>query len=441
MSNGENESVKDLAAFLDASPTPYHAVAEAARRLGARGYTLLDETAEWSLGPGDRGFVVRAGGTLLAFQLGTAPASRAGFQILGAHTDSPNLRVKPAADRMSKGHRQVAIEPYGGVLLHTWLDRDLSVAGRASLVDGSTHLVNLREPVCRISNLAIHLYPTLATDGLQLNAQNHLIPSLGLSRDGAQGLLDLVSGALGSSAPGAGPGDIAAFDLCLHDVQGGQVGGADGEFLFSARLDNLTSCHAALSALLAHDAPAEATRVVVLYDHEEVGSQSASGARSRFLLDVLGRLSRVHADRGADALERALARSLLVSVDMAHAVHPNYADRHDPDHLPQLGRGPVIKTNVNQAYATDGPGAAVFERACRDVGIRPQRFASRNDARCGSTIGPISGAQTGIRSVDVGSPMLSMHSCREMCGTADVPRMIAVLTRVLEEARGPAPSD
>jgi aspartyl aminopeptidase len=435
-------ALDDLVAFLDACPTPYHVVAEAKRRLSSRGYQEIDERDEWTLAPGDRRFVIRSGGTIVAFRLGAAPPSRAGFRILGAHTDSPNLRIKPIGDRTSKGHRQISIEPYGGVLLHTWMDRDLSVAGRVSLLDGSSHLVDLRDPICRIPNLAIHLYPTLATEGLQLNAQTHLAPTLGLAADEASGVLDLVARKLDASgASGAGRDDIAGFDLCLYDVQGARIGGADREMLFAARIDNLASCHAILTALLDEEAPSDATHVVVLNDHEEVGSQSTAGAKSRLLLGVLERIARSYADRGSDAEHRAFARSMLISVDMAHAVHPNYAERHDPDHLPQLGKGPVIKINANQAYATDGPGAAAFEGACREAGGAAQRFVSRNDYRCGSTIGPITAASTAIRAVDVGSPMLSMHSCREMCGTRDVPTMIRFLSVMLARSDVPAPAD
>jgi aspartyl aminopeptidase len=435
------EAVRDLAKLIDASPTPYHAVAHVREQLERQGYVALDERVEWQLGPGDRGYVVRGGGTILAFRLGTAPPSRVGFRVLGAHTDSPNLRIKPAGDRKNRGHRQLSVDIYGGVLLHTWLDRDLSIAGRVTLLDGSTHLVDLERPLCRIPNLAIHLFPTLATEGLKLNPQTHLGPTLGLWAEDASGLFDLVTQDLERRGlAGIEKEQIAGFDLCLYDTQGARVGGADDELLYAARLDNLASCHAAVSALLSRGEPAAQTEVVVLYDHEEIGSQSSVGAKSRFLLEVLHRLARGYPGAGTEPEARALARSFLISADMAHAVHPNYSDRHDPVHLPQLGRGPVIKVNANQAYATDGPGTAAFERACHDAGFSAQRFVSRNDYRCGSTIGPISAAQTGIRTVDVGSPMLSMHSCREMCGTADVPKMVAVLERMLA-ADAPPPND
>jgi aspartyl aminopeptidase len=324
------------------------------------------------------------------------------------------------------------VEVYGSPLLHTWLDRDLAVAGRVSLRNGATHLVKFDKAICRISSLAIHLSPTLVTEGLKLNPQLHAVPSLGFGDDSRARFGELVAAELSARGNATSPEAIGAFDLSLYDVQGASIGGADSEFLFSARLDNLASCHALTSALVGLAPKAQPTRGIVLYDHEEVGSQSASGASSLFLRSVLGRLAAAFPDAGRDALERALARSLLVSVDMAHAVHPGHTDKHDPQHAPRLGAGPVIKANASQSYATDAPSAAVFERACKEAGFTPQRFVSRNDMRCGSTIGPISAARLAIRTVDVGNPMLSMHSCREVSATADVDKMIRALSRFFE---------
>jgi aspartyl aminopeptidase len=427
------ETPLDLIRFIDASPTPYHAVAEVSRRLRERGFSELDERSEWNLSPGDRVYVVRGGGSIIAILVGGAPPSRAGFRLVGAHTDSPNLRVKPRNDLRAHGHRQIGVEVYGSPLLHTWLDRDLSLAGRVSLVDGSTHLLRFDRPICRISNLAIHLNPALATDGLRLNPQLHMVPTLALGVDDRPRLGELLAAGLCAAGQAeVTPDAIAAFDLMLYDVQGAALVGAEGEMIASARLDNLASCHAATTALLESIAPAEPTRAIVLYDHEEVGSQSATGAGSSFLRSVLERVARSYADAGTDAAPRAFARSLLVSADMAHAIHPNYTDKHDPEHAPRLGGGPVIKLNANQSYATDAPGAALFERACRDAGFSAQRFVARGDMRCGSTIGPVSAARLGVRTVDVGNAMLSMHSCREVAATADIAKMIVALARVLD---------
>jgi aspartyl aminopeptidase len=426
-----SDPVSDLVRFVDASPTPYHAVAEAASRLRAAGFRELDEASEWSIVPADRVFVVRGGGTLVALQVGNEPPSRAGFLLGGAHTDSPGLRVKPNPDVVASGHRQIGVEVYGSPLLHTWLDRDLGVAGRVSLRTGATHLVRFDRPICRISNLAIHLSPTLLTEGLKLNPQLHAVPSLGLDITRAR-FAEVIVAELSRRGYSATEEDIGAYDLSLYDTQRAAVGGSESEFLFSARLDNLASCHALTTALSGLESGARATRGIVLYDHEEVGSQSASGASSLFLRSVLGRVAHAYPDAGSNAFERASARSILISVDMAHAVHPGHPDKHDAQHSPQLGAGPVIKANASQSYATDAPGAALFERACREAGFSPQRFVSRNDMRCGSTIGPVSAARLAVRTVDVGNPMLSMHSCREVSGTQDVDKMIRALARFFE---------
>jgi len=425
----------DLASFLDAANTPYHAVAEVARRLTAAGFRAFREQEAWQLAPGTRGFVVRAGGSIVAFELGSKSPSDAGFVLIGAHSDSPNLRLKPVPDLANVGYRQLSVEVYGGVLLSTWLDRDLSVAGRVVFADGHSELVDLKRAVCRVPNLAIHLNRDVNSAGLVLNAQTHLLPVLGLEPESG-GFKELLAEGLANTASnGARVEDVLGFDLCLYDTQRAAFAGSKNEFLFSSRLDNLASCHAALQALLGATPGAEATRIVAIYDHEEVGSQSASGARSQLLSDLLERLSRACSANDESALPRAISRSLLISADMAHGVHPNYPDKHDKQHRPMLGAGPVIKVNVNQSYASDGPAIAAFAAACRDVDVAPQHFSSRNDSPCGSTIGPISAARLGVRAVDVGNPMLSMHSCREMAASRDVAPMIRVLTRLFSEFR------
>lgn len=433
MGHGPSDDSADFIRFLDACPTPYHAAREVGQRLAGAGFQELDERAAWSLAPGSRAFMVR-GGTIIAFVLGQSPPWESGFILLGAHTDSPNLRLKPNPEHTSHGYRQLSVEVYGGVLLATWLDRDLSLAGRVVLAGGKTELVRLPGSVCRIPNLAIHLNREVNKDGLLVNAQTHLPPIWGLDTKDARGVLELVTAALEQTpSAGAKPTDIVGFDLCLFDTQGAALGGASGELLSSARLDNLGSCYPAHQALIAAGDAGPATRVVVLYDHEEVGSQTASGARSLLLETVLERLTLAYPDAGRDALPRALARSFFVSADMAHAVHPNYPDKHDKQHRPVLGGGPLVKVNANQSYATDGIAHGAFVDACRAEGISPQVFVSRNDQPCGSTIGPITAARLGIRTIDVGNPMLAMHSCRETCGTHDGPLMTRVLTRILRE--------
>lgn len=435
----DSTAVADLTSFLDAAPTPFHAVKSVRERLEAAGYRSLDEREEWTLAPGDKRYVVRAGGSIVAFELGTELPEQGGFLMIGAHTDSPTFRLKANADVRQAGYHGLGVEVYGGVLLHTWLDRDLSLAGRVSLRSGVQHLVQFEKPLCRINSLAIHLNRTVNTEGLKLNPETQLRPVLCLDTDPALSLVSLLTQELARMGVSVSSADIVSHDLSLFDVQGASIGGVRGEFLHSARLDNLVSCHAAISALLRARTSVARTRVVALYDHEEVGSQSNAGAKSRFLIGILERLARGAHGATVAALPRALARSLLVSADMAHAVHPSYPEKHSAEHAPQIGGGPVIKLNANQSYATDGPAAATFEHACTEAGVHVQRFISRNDSPCGSTIGPVSAALMGVRTVDVGTAMLSMHSCRESMGTKDVEPMIAALTCLLTTTPLPAP--
>ncbi|MCI0571507.1 MAG: M18 family aminopeptidase [Myxococcaceae bacterium] len=427
------EAAQDLLRFIDASPTPFHAVAEAVRRLEARGFRRLDEREAWSVHPGDKVYVVRGDTSVAAFHVGRVPPERGGFRLVGAHTDSPNLRVKPRAPYTRAGFHQLGVEVYGGVLWHTWLDRDLSLAGRVvGLRDGrpAHHLVDFgRRPLLRIPSLAIHLHRQVNQDGLKLNPQEHLVPVLSLEREGGMELSALLSEELARTGVTVAKEDVLGYDLCLYDVQPSTRSGLRGEFLHAPRLDNLASSHAGLSALLAMPGAAETTCGVVLYDHEECGSRSMQGASGPLLRDCLLRLCAVQGEGRADGLQRALARSWLVSADMAHALHPNFVDKHEPRHQPLLGNGPVIKMNVNQSYATDGEGWAFFTALCREVGVTPQHFVTRTDLACGSTIGPISAGELGVRTVDVGSPMLSMHSIREMAAASDVGAMVAVLRR------------
>jgi len=413
--------VQDLLQFVNRSPTPFHAVAETVSRLNAQGYRPLDEAEAWNVDPGDKVYVVRGGGSVAAFHMGSAPAQEAGFHLIGAHTDSPNLRVKPNPELEKAGYGQLGIEPYGGVLLHTWLDRDLSLAGRVSLADGGARLVDFRRELLRVPSLAIHLNRTVNTEGLKLNAQTHMAPILALKELGDINLCALLAEELGDVKTE----DVIAWDLMAYDVQSATRSGRSREFIHAGRIDNLASCHAGLSALLAAERDAKMSRGLVLYDHEEVGSRSAQGAASDFLRSCLQRLS----GDSAESFHRAVAKSFLISADMSHAIHPNYADLHEPTHQPVLGGGPVVKINVNQSYATDGESWASFERWAKEANVTTQRFVVRSDLGCGSTIGPITAAELGIRTVDVGNPMLSMHSCRELAAASDVPRMIDVMKR------------
>jgi aspartyl aminopeptidase len=414
-------AAKRMLKFIDASPTPYHAVENVAKQLREDGFERLDESDAWALSPGDRRFIVRDAGTLVAFVVGAKSPAEAGFRIIGAHTDSPNLRIKPNASTTKKGYLQIGVETYGGVLLTTWLDRDLSIAGRVSFNRNGnleSALIDMKRPVARVANLAIHLNRKVNTDGLKLNKQRHMVPMVGLGLGDGNGDFDIkkdIAGQLKIEAD-----DVLGYDLCLYDTQAGSLGGLNDEFVYSARLDNLASCHAATEALCGAPDGLEATAVIALYDHEEVGSRSAIGAQSTVLADVLSRIALAYPEGQVQALPRAIAQSILLSADMAHAVHPNYADKHDSEHEPQLNRGLVIKTNVNQSYATTGSSAAYFQTLCSESGFEAQQFVTRSDMPCGSTIGPITAARLGLKTVDIGAPMLSMHSCREMAGSLDV---------------------
>ena len=423
-------TTSDLLAFIHASPTPHHCVAEAKRRAVEAGFTALDERQTWQLEAG-KGYVVERGGALVAFRVGTEAPAEGGFRIVGAHTDSPNLRIKPNPDTGKEGYLQLGVEVYGGVLQYTWLDRDLGLAGRVVLKGEGPgqlehRLVRIDRPLMRVASLAIHLDREVNKKGLHLNEQNHLPPLLGLTHDSvpAGGLKALLGAELGVDA-----GRVLAWDLALMDIVPGTVGGLRGEFIFAPRLDNQASSHAALLALLRAPA-AKATQLVCLFDHEEVGSGSTTGAGGSLAEDVLQRLAEVEGPGAcAGALPRAIARSWQISADMAHAVHPNWADKNEPQHIPRLNGGPVIKINVQQRYATDAEGAALFESLCQDADVPVQKFVTRTDLACGSTIGPISSARLGVRTVDVGNAMLSMHSIREQAGAEDPERMVAVLAR------------
>lgn len=418
-----NAHADALIAFLNASPTPFHAVTAAAERLASLGAMPWDEKEPWTLAPGQTAYVTRNGSSLVAVR---APRSlaRPRFRIAAAHTDSPGLKLKPRPPESAGNYRQWGVEVYGGALFNSWLDRDLGVAGRVSrLRNGAVAslLVRSEDRPFRIPQLAIHLDRGVNESGLILNAQRHLVPVLGLA-DGESGRS--LEGWL-EEAAGAPFRDLS-FELHLYDTSPACYGGWDDEFVYSGRLDNLAMSHAILEAFLSEAADGEAVQVAALFDHEEVGSTSAQGAISNLLESVLERtLSALGLDRAE--LPPALARSHLVSADMAHALHPNYPEKHEPFHFPLLGRGPVIKGNASQRYATNSETAALFRALCARAGSPVQDFVNRADLACGTTIGPHVAAALGIPTVDVGNPMLSMHSAREMCGSADHGLMIRVL--------------
>ncbi|HEX6246007.1 MAG TPA: M18 family aminopeptidase, partial [Polyangiales bacterium] len=342
------DAAKDLLAYIDASPSPFHAVVETARRLEAAGFRRVAEQDDFALAPGERVYVVRDGATLAAFEVGERPPEEAGFRLIGAHTDSPTLRIKPQPEVVREGYRQLAVEVYGGALYSTWLDRDLSIAGRV-VTRGTqgqlrSHVINLQRAVLRIPNLAIHLNRGV-NDSFVLNAQQHLVPVLGLGERLGFSLRELLASELAARGEGVAADAVLGWDLSLYSLEPSRFGGLDQELLFAPRLDNLAGCHGALSALLASQGARAHTRGIVLFDHEEVGSQSARGAGSVFLRSLLSRVLETFGPFSETRLARAVSRSVLVSSDMAHGVHPNYPDRHEPGHRPLLGQGPVIKLN------------------------------------------------------------------------------------------------
>lgn len=415
-------SVTELLGFLDASPSPYHAVDSAKALLDAAGFHELDERDAWTseamAGPGGNGrrYVIR-GGALIAWMAKDANPLAHGISIVGAHTDSPNLRIKPNPEVTSAGWRQWGVEVYGGTLNNSWLDRDLGLSGRVILRDGSSRLVKIDEPLARVAQLAVHLDREVNEKGLVLDKQLHLTPLIGL------GAKTSFREFIGAHIDCDG-NDIATWDLMLHDLTPARVIGVDGEFVTSGRIDNLFSAWAAVRALIDSVAASESSAtgsimMAALFDHEEVGSSSTTGAAGPLLETTLHRVLDANGISSPDDRARIFARSSCVSADMAHAVHPNYADRHEPDHRPLPNAGPVVKVNANQRYATDARTAAMFQAAARRVEVDCQTFVSRNSQPCGSTIGPITATRLGIATVDVGCAMLSMHSARELCGAQD----------------------
>ena len=401
----------DLIAFLAASPSPWHVVSTAAARLSAAGFEAVDLSAAWD-GVPSRGFAVR-GAALVAWHRGASADSRSPLRLVGAHTDSPGLRVKPRPDGSVAGWKQLGVEVYGGALINSWLDRDLGIAGRVELTDGSSVDALIDDAVCRVPQLAIHLDREVNERGLVLDKQQHLMPVWGSGQAHAGEFAGWLAERLGS-----GTGDIAAWELCLFDRTPPAVIGGDRSLLAAGRLDNQVSCWAAVDALIATAEPGNSTAVVALFDHEEVGSESATGAAGPMLEHILERLSSSTGASRADFLAQ-LASSTCVSADNAHAVHPNYRERHDPEHQPLVNAGPAIKLNSNQRYATSSRSAAMLQQVFVEAGVPSQMFVSRNNIPCGTTIGPITATRLGIDTVDVGVPQLSMHSARELCGVDD----------------------
>ena len=420
---------QELLDFIDASPSPWHAVATMETRLSLHGFGRLEETDRWMLRPGCRYYVVRDDSSIIAFVVGAGALTETGFRIVGAHTDSPGLRVKPNGPNRAGRMVRLGVEVYGGPILATFTDRDLGLAGRVTLNDEhgtlETRLVDFERPLVRLPNLAIHMNRKVNEEGLRLDKQKELPVILSVLEESLSPrdrFLELLSARLGCE-----PDAILSWDLNLYDTQKGAFWGPDEQFLADSQLDNLASCHAALVALLDDGVlGADSTAVCAFFDHEEIGSQSMKGADGRLLPDILERIA-FGLNVDPEGYKQALARSFLVSADMAHAWQPNFPAAYEPDHHDIVNDGPVIKVNANLRYTSESVSEAVFMHLCRQVDVPCQKYSHRTDIPCGSTIGPMASAALGIRSVDVGNPMWAMHSVRESAGALDHTYMIKVL--------------
>ncbi|KAG8424430.1 hypothetical protein J3458_001222 [Metarhizium acridum] len=465
---GPPKAALDFVDFVNDSPTPYHATQCAAQRFEEAGFKLIRERDSWTptVQPGGKYYLTRNGSSIVAFAVGRKWRPGNPVAIVGAHTDSCCLRLKPVSKKSNVGYLQVGVEAYGGGIWHSWFDRDLSIAGRVLVQEGDNFvqkLIKIDKPLLRIPTLAIHLHRQSNFDP---NKETELFPIAGLaeaelnksSKDDAPeqtdkdedfkplqnmaerhhpAVLDVIASELNSNVA-----DIIDFELVLYDTQKSCIGGLKDELIFSPRLDNLGMTYCSVMGLISSVSDDKSLdddstiRMTVCFDHEEIGSQSAQGAHSNLLPSVIRRLSLLPSNRDASsdgsyeavhhegedtaAFEQTLSRSFLVSADMAHAVHPNYAGKYESSHQPAMNKGTVIKINANQRYATNSPGIVLVQECARRAGVPLQLFVVRNDSACGSTIGPGLAARLGMRTLDLGNPQLSMHSIRETGGAADV---------------------
>mgnify|MGYP003551464086 CR=1 FL=1 len=423
--------VQHLLDFIDESPSPWHAVASVESTIQAAQFIRLDESAKWQLHAGGRYYVIRDDSSIVVFVLGNKVPAESGFKIVGAHTDSPGLRIRPNGVMLSDDLARLGVEIYGGPILATFADRDLSLAGRISFTDNEQilhKLVRFDQPLLRLPNLAIHMNRGVNEDGLKFHKQNEL-PLLWSQL--AEGLLpqpywkELLKKAAAVDA-----GQLVSWDLAVYDTQKGTFWGANKEFYADSQIDNLASCHAGLQALLDENVlqQAESTLVCAFFDHEEIGSESHIGAGGSFLADILQRIS-ISLSLDREDTARALAQSFLISADMAHGYHPNFPSAYDADHRVFVNKGPAIKSNASRRYSSESVSSAYFIRWCKEAEVPYQRYSHRSDLPCGSTIGPIASAKLGVRSVDVGCPMWAMHSIRESAGVQDHEYLIKVLKR------------
>lgn len=423
----KNTFNEGLLQYLAASPTPFHAVQSMTSLLDDAGFTGLSEQDDWSLAPG-KYYVTRNGSSIVAFVLGKQDPVETGVRLVGAHTDSPCLKLKPNPEQLSQGYLQLGVEVYGGVLLAPWFDRDLSLAGRVTCLDDKDRVVNylidFERAVATVPSLAIHLDRDV-NNSRSINPQTDIPPVL-MRADKAQSLEPILLAQLKKQHKGAKVKRALSFELAFYDTQAPATIGLNEDFIASARLDNLLSCYTGFASLL--EASPNVTSLLVCNDHEEVGSASAEGAQGPFLQSVLERLVPDSTQR-----HRMVARSLLVSTDNAHGVHPNYAAKHDGNHGPVINKGPVLKVNANQRYATNSETAGYFKQLCESAKVPLQVFVTRTDMACGSTIGPLTAKEIGVRTIDVGVPTFGMHSIRELGGTDDAHHLHKALVKFYKD--------
>lgn len=417
----DSEFIEGLLSFLQASPTPFHAVEQMTKKLDENGFQQLLESDAWGMNTGSnqtgKFYVTRNDSSIIAFVLGSDPVEH-GFRMIGAHTDSPCLKVKPNPELTNKGYLQLGVEVYGGVLLNPWFDRDLSLAGRVNYVttngEVGSALVDFEQAIATIPSLAIHL-DREANEMRAINKQTDIPPILMKMPEGSEqkpDFRDILLRLLLKQKPELKVEKVLDYELSFYDVQAPAVIGLHQDFVASARLDNLLSCYTGLMALLKADSKQNC--LLVCNDHEEVGSMSAAGAQGPFLSSVLQRQCAISED-----FVRSMNQSMLISVDNAHGIHPNYADKHDNNHGPVLNQGPVIKMNANQRYASNSETSAAFRYICEEADVPVQSFVVRSDMSCGSTVGPITASEIGVRTIDVGVPTFAMHSIRELAGRWD----------------------
>jgi aspartyl aminopeptidase len=423
---------KGLLNFLQQSPTPFHAVASLSAMLDKAGFVRLDEAQSWKLERAKSYYVCRNDSSIVAFKTGRKDLTKSGVRITGAHTDSPCLKIKPTPELKRQGYLQLGVEVYGGALLHPWFDRDLSIAGRVHFQkrngELASVLIDLRAPVAIIPSLAIHLDRGV-NEGRALNAQKELPPLLlqfpNKAAEEKFNFADFLLKEIRKNTAAKQAQSVLSHELFLYDTQAPALVGLEGQFIASARLDNLLSCYLACRALI--DSDSEHASVLVCNDHEEVGSASTSGAAGPFLEKVLSRwIGSMH--KAPDAMDRVIHHSFLISIDNAHGVHPNYAEKHDELHKPLLNAGPVIKINANQRYASNSESVALFTALCKQQKVPTQSFVMRSDMACGSTIGPITATELGVTTLDVGVPTFGMHSIRELAGADDALALSKVVT-------------